>query len=88
MGSIPKWGWLLFIVVAFDDILLWLKSPYLAVPITIILLAVGAVFFLGGRGLANSLVNNARRAGSNLFNQVATQATTRALSGGGGNRST
>lgn len=79
MGSIPKWGWILFLVVAFDDILLWIKSPYLAIPVTILLLAVGAVFFLGGRGLANSLINNARRAGSNLLTQAATQATGRMM---------
>lgn len=49
MGAIPKWGWILFLIVAFDDILLWLKSPYLAIPVTIVLVAIGLVFFLGGR---------------------------------------
>ena len=55
MGAIPKWGWILFLVVAFDDILLWIKSPYLAIPITIVLLAVAGIFFFGGRGLANQI---------------------------------
>lgn len=81
MGSIPKWGWILFLIVAFDDILLWIKSPYLAIPITVILLVVGAIFFLGGSGLANSLINNARRAGGNLLNQATAQAANRVLSG-------
>ena len=84
MGAIPKWGWILFLVVAFDDILLWIKSPYLAIPITIVLLAVAGIFFFGGRGLANTMINNARQAGTNLFNQAATQATGRLLAGGGG----
>ena len=79
MGSIPKWGWILFLVVAIDDILLWIKSPYLAIPVAIVLLVVGAIFFLGGRSLANSLVNNARRAGSNLLTQATAQATGRIL---------
>lgn len=46
MGAIPKWGWILFLIVAFDDILLWLSSPALAIPLTIILLVIGGVFFL------------------------------------------
>lgn len=27
MGAIPKWGWILFLIVAIDDILLWFSSP-------------------------------------------------------------
>lgn len=87
MGSIPKWGWILFLIVAFDDILIWLKSPYLAIPITVILIAIAAVFFMGGQGMATSLVNNARRNAQGVFTQLATQATSRALSGGGGRSS-
>ena len=81
MGAIPKWGWILFLVVAFDDILIWLKSPYLAIPITVILLLVFMVFMFGGRQFASSLVNNARRAASNQFSNLATQATTRMMRG-------
>lgn len=81
MGAIPKWGWILFLVVAFDDILIWLKSPYLAIPITVVLLLVFMVFMFGGREFASSLVNNARRAASNQFSSLATQATTRMMRG-------
>lgn len=75
MGAIPKWGWVLFLLVAFDDVLLWLKSPYLAIPITLVLLAIGLVFMLGGRTLATSLLSNARRTATSM----ATQATTRMM---------
>ena len=81
MGAIPKWGWILFLIVAFDDILLWLKSPYLAIPITLVLVIVGMIFVFGGRDFATSLVNNARRAASNQFTSLATQATTRVMRG-------
>jgi hypothetical protein len=69
----------LFLIVAFDDILLWLSSPALAIPLTLILIAVGAVFFFGGAGFANNLVNTARRAASNQFGNLAAQATTRMM---------
>lgn len=79
MGAIPKWGWILFLIVAFDDILLWLSSPALAIPLTIILVAIGGVFFFGGSSFASTLVNNARRAASNQFGNLAAQATTRMM---------
>jgi hypothetical protein len=79
MGAIPKWGWILFLIVAFDDILLWLSSPALAIPITIILIAIGGVFFFGGPTLASSLVNNARSAARNSFGNLAAQATTKIM---------
>jgi len=79
VGAIPKWGWILFLIVAFDDILLWFTSPALAIPLTLILIIVGGVFFYGGSGFANSLVSNARRAASNQFGNLAAQATTRMM---------
>lgn len=81
MGAIPKWGWILFLIVALDDIFLWLSSPALAIPLTIILVVIGGVFFYGGPSLAGSLVNNARRAAQNSFGQLAAQATTRMMTG-------
>jgi len=80
MGAIPKWGWILFLVVAFDDILLWLSSPALAIPLTIILIAIGGVFFFGGPGLASSLVNNARTVARNSIGQITAQAATKMMS--------
>lgn len=79
MGAIPKWGWILFLIVAFDDILLWLSSPALAIPLTIILVVIGGVLFFGGTGFASTLVNNARRAASSQFGNLAAQATTRMM---------
>ena len=60
MGSIPTWGWVLFLLVAFDDILLWLHSPYLAIPLTIVLVLVLVLFFYGGKGAVSNIVNVAR----------------------------
>ena len=79
MGAIPKWGWILFLIVAIDDILLWLSSPALAIPLTIILVVLGGVFFFGGPAFASGLVINARRAASGAFGQFAAQATTRMM---------
>ncbi len=79
MGAIPKWGWILFLIVALDDILLWLSSPALAIPITFALIIVGGIFLFGGPTVANTLVNNARRAASNSFGQIAAQATTKII---------
>lgn len=79
MGAIPKWAWILFLIVAFDDIILWLASPALAIPLTIILIAIGGVFFFGGPSFANSLVTNARRAATASFGQLAAQATTKII---------
>jgi len=76
MGAIPKWAWIVFGVVAFDDILLWIKSPVLALPITLVLIIIGLVFILGGKGLATSLLNNARRAATNTVANVAAKAAT------------
>lgn len=76
MGAIPKWAWIIFGIVAFDDVLLWIKSPMLALPITLVLIIIGLVFFIGGRGLASSLLNNARRAATNTVTNVATKAAT------------
>ena len=79
MGAIPKWGWILFLIVAIDDILLWLSSPALAIPITFVLIILGGIFLFGGPSVANSLFNNARRAASSSFGQIAAQATTKLM---------
>lgn len=81
VGAIPKWGWILFLVVAIDDILLWLASPALAIPLTIILVIIGGVLFFGGPSLASSLITNARRAASNSFGQITAQAATKIMKG-------
>jgi hypothetical protein len=79
MGSIPTWGWILFLLVAFDDILLWLKSPYLAIPITLVLIVIVLIFLFGGRSTMNSLTNNLRSAASNAVANVTTQAASSML---------
>jgi hypothetical protein len=79
VGAIPKWGWILFLVVAFDDILPWLTSPALAIPLTIILAVIGCVFYFGGPTFANNLVTSARRAASSSFGSLAAQATTQMM---------
>lgn len=79
MGSIPTWGWILFILVAFDDILVWLKSPYLAIPITLVLILIVLLFLFGGKGAMNSMTNNLRKAASNVVANATTQAASSML---------
>lgn len=58
---------------------MWLASPALAIPITILLVVIAGIFFFGGPSLANSLVTNARRAATVAFGQFAAQATTKMM---------
>ena len=59
IGAIPGWAWIVFAIVAFDDILLWFKSPMMALPVTLVLVIVILVLFIGGRGMFTSILNNA-----------------------------
>ncbi len=79
MGSIPTWGWIIFLLVAFDDILLWLHSPYLAIPLTIALILIGAIFFFGGKSTAGNLVNTAKKGANNLLTNMTARATSKML---------
>ena len=79
MGSIPTWGWIVFLLVAFDDILLWLHSPYLAIPLTLILIAVAAVFMFGGKSTAGNIVNTARKGATTLMSNVTARAASQML---------
>jgi hypothetical protein len=79
VGAIPKWAWIIFLIVAFDDIVIWMQSPYMLLPISILVALVAVVFAVGGKGLAGSLVNNARRAATNTFQSFTTQAATRMM---------
>jgi cobalamin biosynthesis protein CobD/CbiB len=79
MGSIPTWGWVIFLLVAFDDILLWFHSPYLAIPLTLILVIILIIFVMGGKSTANNLVNTARKGASNLLANMTTRAASQML---------
>ena len=79
MGSIPTWGWIVFLLVAFDDILLWLHSPYLAIPLTLILIVVAAVFMFGGKSTAGNIVNTARKGATTLMSNVTARAASQML---------
>jgi hypothetical protein len=48
------------LIVALDDMALWLHSPYLAIPLTLILIAVVAVFAFGGKSAVHNIVNFAK----------------------------
>jgi cobalamin biosynthesis protein CobD/CbiB len=79
MGSIPTWGWILFLLVAFDDILVWLKSPYLAIPITLVLVAVVLLYLFGGKSTMNNITNTIRQGASNVVSNLTTQAASSML---------
>lgn len=74
MGSIPTWGWVVFLLVAIDDIFLWLHSPYLAIPLTIILLLVVVIFLFGGKSAAGNIVNTARKGAASFVTSMTTRA--------------
>lgn len=61
-------------VAAFDDILLWLSSPMIALPLTLLLVVVVLVFVFGGKGLAEKLLGTARTATEGLVSNVARSA--------------
>lgn len=73
-GAIPKWAWIIFLIVAFDDFLGLLQSPYLLIPIICIVVVIVLIFALGGKTL-----------GMTILNQVKSTITgiVRSLTGGG-----
>jgi hypothetical protein len=51
-------------LVVIDDVFLWLHSPYLAIPITLIIIVLVVIFAVGGKSAA-----------TNVFNMLRSQAT-------------
>lgn len=45
-GRIPKWMFILLGVFMIDDVLVWIRSPYLLLPILVVVLLVVAVMSL------------------------------------------
>lgn len=74
LGTIPKWAWLLFAIVAFDDALGWLRSPYLMIPLVIVILIVIVIFLVGGKDMAVGLLNTAKTQGTGMLTNLTTQA--------------
>ena len=66
-------------IVALDDIALWLHSPYLAIPLTLILIAVVAVFAFGGKSAANNVANIAKGGAKNFIAGMTTRAASQML---------
>jgi hypothetical protein len=50
-SSIPTWAFVLLGVAAIDDVLLWLSSPMIALPLTLIIVIVVMAFIFGGKSL-------------------------------------
>jgi hypothetical protein len=75
MGAIPKWGWLLLLAVSFDDIVSWLSSPILAVPLVLVLVSLG-VFLYNRPGVAGSVMENVGNAARSSLSTLAVKATT------------
>jgi hypothetical protein len=51
-------------LVVIDDVFLWLRSPYLAIPMTLLLIIIVVIFAVGGKA-----------ATTKFFNMVKGQAT-------------
>jgi hypothetical protein len=75
MGAIPKWGWILLLAVAFDDIILWFSSPILAIPLVILLVVAGAFFYFKPAAAGNLIYNAASTTRASL-GKLAVEATT------------
>ena len=76
MASIPTWGWILFLLVAFDDIIMWMKSPYLAIPLILILVLIVGILMVGGKGAMGNIGNTVK----NTLSSAVTGATTKVAS--------
>lgn len=59
---------------AIDDVFLWLHSPYLAIPLTLLLIVGVIVFFVGGKDAANGVVNVVKQGVMQLLGKLTTQA--------------
>lgn len=65
---------MIFILVAIDDVFLWLHSPYLAIPLTLLLIVGVVVFCVGGKDAASGLVDVVKQGVMQLLGKVTTQA--------------
>jgi hypothetical protein len=54
-------------LVVIDDVFLWLHSPYLAIPFTLILVVVGVIFAVGGKSAATKMFNMVRGQATQLI---------------------
>ncbi len=61
-------------MVIIDDVFLWLHSPYLAIPLTLLLIVAVVVFAVGGKSAATNLFNMAK----SQIMQLLAGATTKA----------
>ena len=64
----------MFLLVAIDDVFLWLHSPYLAIPLTIILILFIVLFITGGKSAAGNVVNTIKSGARELVANITTQA--------------
>jgi uncharacterized protein involved in cysteine biosynthesis len=78
MGAIPKWAWILLLVVAMDDALAWISTPALAIPLLILLIAFGVLFY-SQPALVGSLFNSAQSVARSSISRLATETTTRLI---------
>lgn len=58
---------------------MWLHSPYIAIPLTLILIAAVAVFVFGGKSAANNIINLAKNGAKNFVTGMTTRAATQML---------
>lgn len=79
IGQIPKWAWILLALVAFDDAVSWLQSPYLMIPLILITLIVIIIFLIGGKDMAMNTIGIIRSQGSGIVAGLTTQAAKKML---------
>lgn len=73
-GSIPLWGWIIFLLVVIDDVFLWLQSPYLAIPLAVVIIVVVVIFVVGGKSAATNLLGMAKSQATQFIAGATTKA--------------
>jgi hypothetical protein len=63
-----------FLLVALDDVFLWLHSPYLAIPLTLVIIVVVVIFITGGKSAAGNIVNMIKGSATQAIAGLTTKA--------------
>ena len=78
-ASIPTWAFVLLGIAALDDILLWISSPMIALPFTIILILVVLSYMFGGKALVDTFISKAKQMTQNAVSSATASAASNLL---------
>jgi len=64
----------IFLLVAIDDVFLWLHSPYLAIPLMLVLIVIVVMFVVGGKQATTGIVKLAKDGAMQVMGIFTTRA--------------